>query len=602
MADVTASIAFVAEDQTSGAVSSATSSLNRMKAAIDGDIAELRGLQEAMKNLKGPGAENSETFRALQEQITAAKAKIQAGTQEYLNLGGSFTKVGAAEKLMTETTKKALGPYGELVERAGAIRETLSGAWAALSGAQIAAAGSAIAIAAMAVVVVAAAAAFANLVLEMAQFALTSSDAAIKSQVMLEGVTGSAAAAGELGSAVASVASKVPLAASEVQSLATELYKAGKRGAELEKALMMKALDKSGMAKASAEAMARRMANLDVQALKFKEHVAAMFSGPSTVEAVGRFEMGLKTIADMLDTDTASGAALQKVVSTMLDPLFDAATKVFPYLKAAFQGLVVGALLIAINVAKAGKWLKEAFGGDVLGDVNGLKLAFYGGIAVAGILAVAFVVLAAAAVVVAGAIVLVAIVAAGLLFVAFVALAAVPLLVVAAILLVVAVLAAVGYAIYEAVGALMDLGAAGIDAAGDLIDGLVGGITSGAGAVYDALRNMASQMGATIKSALGIASPSKLFAGFGEYTAQGMALGVEAGTEDVTAAVDNMVAPPEAGLGRSGGGKAHVTVPITITGASKAESAFAKTIVTQMCEGFETVLAELGVDAEVVPT
>lgn len=77
--------------------------------------------------------------------------------------------------------------------------------------------------------------------------------------------------------------------------------------------------------------------------------------------------------------------------------------------------------------------------------------------------------------------------------------------------------------------------------AGDIIKGLVDGITNGAGAVAGAVTGIAGKAKDAFKGALGIASPSKVMFEAGDVgVAGGVAAGVTAGTSDVTAASKDM--------------------------------------------------------------
>lgn len=605
-----ARFAAVLEDQTSGAASSVVASMQRMKAAITGDLEQIKALQAAMRNLKGPGAQNSEQFSAMSDQLAALKAKVQSNTSEFLRLGGSagdlVGKAGPAAdslKAIMGAAKGVGGPMGGLFEKF----ELLKGAFTGGAGA---AAGWAAAVVAVVVVVAAAVTAIASLVSQMAEYALTVGSAAIKTQAVMEALTGSAGAAAGLQSSIARVAGQVPIAADQVNKLAQDLYKAGKRGTELEDALFTASMVAAGLGKnvkKGSDVAKKAMLPLDVQTLKFKEHIASIFSGVK----ITPFLEGLSEVIAMFDDSTSSGKALKTIVETMLNPLFEGASAVFPYVKMAFRGLVVGALLVAIAVLKVKNVLKDTFGGsDILGDINGMEVAFYAGVVAAIAIGVG---LAALAVVL------------GILAVAFGVAAVAMLLFFAPILIGVAIIgvvlvAAIALAV-AAVLTLIDIwnwasdAIAGVnlgEIGSNLMRSLADAISSGASWVMDALTSLASRMGSTIKSALGIASPSKMFAGFGEFTALGMAEGVEAGTPAVAGAVESMVAPPAmqemaiagaaAAQGGSSGGKVSITIPFTYAGKSMGEEAEARGMLLQLCEMLEVALEEGGIDASLVVT
>lgn len=77
---------------------------------------------------------------------------------------------------------------------------------------------------------------------------------------------------------------------------------------------------------------------------------------------------------------------------------------------------------------------------------------------------------------------------------------------------------------------------------GQIVDGLINGITGGASRVANAISNMATTAINTAKSILGIASPSKVFAGIGAFTSEGFAEGILGGLRYVDAAVGELAA------------------------------------------------------------
>lgn len=600
----------VLEDQTSGAASSVTASMQRMKSAIQGDLEQIKALQQAMRNLKGPGAENAAQYQAMSTQLTALKANVQKNTSEFLRLGGSASDLaakgsGAADSLQAimGATKGIAGPMGGLFERVNMLKS-------AFTGGAGAAAGWAAAVVAVVAITVAAVVAIGQLVYQMAQFALETGSAALKMRNAMEAMTGSAAGASELAGSVSRVAKQVPIAADQVSKLAQDLYKAGKRGTELEDALFKASMKAAGLGdkvKKGSELAKKAMLPLDVQTLKFKEHIAAIFSGVK----ITPFLEGLQEVIGLFDESTSSGKALKAIVETMLNPLFDAAKTGFPYVKMAFKGLVVGALLVAIAVLKVRDVLTDTFGGsDILGGINGMQAAFYIGVGAAVLLGVGLAALALVLGVLAAALAVAAV--AMLIFLApilfgglvlGVVLVAAVMLVVAAVMTLIDIWNWAGSAI-----AGVNLGEIG----SNLMRSLADAISSGASWVMDALTSLASRMGSTIKSALGIASPSKMFAGMGEFTALGMAEGIEAGTPAVAGAMESMVAPPaiqemaaagaQAAQGSSGGSRVSITIPFTYAGGSKAEEAQQRGLLSGFCEILEVALEEGGIDATLAVT
>lgn len=89
-----------------------------------------------------------------------------------------------------------------------------------------------------------------------------------------------------------------------------------------------------------------------------------------------------------------------------------------------------------------------------------------------------------------------------------------------------AVLAVTG-AIASAIAYVYNLGAEMTKAGAAIINGLIGGIMSKIANVKAVIGNLASSISGGFKSALGIASPSKVFAQFGKHTAAGYEQGVD---------------------------------------------------------------------------
>lgn len=73
-----------------------------------------------------------------------------------------------------------------------------------------------------------------------------------------------------------------------------------------------------------------------------------------------------------------------------------------------------------------------------------------------------------------------------------------------------------------------------------IVQGLANGIRGAASAVVNALKGVVKSAINAAKAALGIASPSKLFMQFGEWTSEGYAIGVESGIGLATRAIDKL--------------------------------------------------------------
>ncbi len=146
-------------------------------------------------------------------------------------------------------------------------------------------------------------------------------------------------------------------------------------------------------------------------------------------------------------------------------------------------------------------------------------------------------------------------------------------------------------------------------AAYDFVAGLVSGITGGAAAVMGAVTGLAGKATGAFKSALGIASPSKVMMDLGVNTTEGLAVGVESGAPDVEGAMANVAAAPvagaQAGIVASGPAPAPAaassgasitlapgSIVITAGGASAAE--ILELLTSQLSDKLEELMMQLG--------
>lgn len=102
---------------------------------------------------------------------------------------------------------------------------------------------------------------------------------------------------------------------------------------------------------------------------------------------------------------------------------------------------------------------------------------------------------------------------------------------------------------------------------GEIIQGIVVGVVYSAGVLLSALRDLATQALNAAKSALGIASPSKVFANeVGKWIPRGMAAGVEANLSPVNSSINRMAAAATNEFSRA-------QAPGAVAAASYADSA-----------------------------
>lgn len=123
----------------------------------------------------------------------------------------------------------------------------------------------------------------------------------------------------------------------------------------------------------------------------------------------------------------------------------------------------------------------------------------------------------------------------------------------------------------------------GGNAGNGLIDGLAGGIDSGVARVVAAVNRVASAASNAMSSALKIGSPSKVFEGFGQMSAEGYAMGLGKGSSGLQTASSQLAASgvPQAVANSSTTNTSSSFAPVTsisVEGRGKTDQEFAAMI------------------------
>jgi hypothetical protein len=605
--------------------------LTRLRDQMKSDMAAVNELQAAMKRLQMGGSVNAAVFKDLRNQLAAKKASLASAQEAYVKLGGTFgqvkqaaTSTGAGLEDLLGTAQGAGGPMGQLAGVAGRLKGLLGKGGAAGAALLLAAAIVAVVVGTVAAVV------------GLARFALAAADAARSQRLFLEAAVGGRVAADALTTQIDAVAGRVAMLRGPLEELALSLARSGLEGRALEAALSAVATTSTVMGQAAgsalqgiaerarqtrrfvlgafdlqgtglkladvATALAKRLntsfaaaqaaiqngtvrveeglealddavqakfgklaraqlLGFTFQIQKARENLGRIFAGVN----VERFLEALHDVLSVLDQSTITGRALRAIAETALNPLFDALAKLGPIAKGFFQGMVIGALLVAISVLKVRNAFREVFGADVASNIDWIKTAMLVGAGAVG---------------------------------AFVAILG---LLAAALAIVVGPFALVAYAAYKAYNAL--LGIPWSSAGTFIVDGLVGGITAGVGRVIAAVRGLGQSAMATLKSTLGIASPSKVFAEFGGHTAEGFAQGVEGGSPRVGEAVGSMVAMPSRPSGESRAANVQSksggnTYNFYISGVKDAEELKDPSFLARLTEALEGAALHAGAPLE----
>jgi len=311
--------------------------------------------------------------------------------------------------------------------------------------------------------------------------------------------------------------------------------------------------------------VARQMLGLEAQGARLKRNLGDLFGGlkiDSVLEAMG-------LLVGFFDKTSSSGKALQFLFETVFQPIIDGALKAAQVVEGFALGFLIGLTKMYIAAKPAIKAVADFFGFENTSLEDVCKAAAKAG----EFAAKAFVVVVA----ILGALAAVVGVVVGLVFALAAALSAALTAAVVGVVLVVKGLVQAFVAAYEWLigvewsavpAAILDGISAGIaavqavieslvqsivgfftdtDFAGigrQVIAGLAEGITGAAGVVVSAVKNAIGGAIKAAKSMLGISSPSRVFAGLGEYTGEGYVGGVEDMTADAHAAAEELVASP----------------------------------------------------------
>jgi hypothetical protein len=616
-------------------------SIERMRESVLGSEKSIKQLSETLRKLKGSSAEVKEAKAQLTAKLNGERdaiSRLTAGAVKAgvpLELLSTKTKVTAKETTgMGDAIDAAGGPVASLRSKLGVLGKVMGDGSVATGVFRLAVVGAIAAVAALVVGSV-------MLLAKFSQFVVEGANAARTANLFREAATGSAANAKALGEQVDALAGKVSTSKTELNELAMGLAKNGVQGQTLvdtfnavgqaadamgaEAGNKIRGLVEAGrlsqrlflnreslvgtgvafdeVAKQLAESMkigvndakaalaegrvglgvgakalrdtiekkfgeinARKMLDINVQAAKFREKLANLTSGVN----LEPFLKGLDKMLGLFDEGTVAGSALKTIVTRFGNGLGEIFGKGTDVGSKFFKALVIGGLTLVVAVLKVKKAFGEAFKGkDVLGDVDLLETSLSAITGVAEILGFAIEGMGTVLIWVAG--------------------------VVGDVVASVEALGAAFDAGYQKLASLTwgDIGEA-------MIDGLVLGILGGSTKVRDAILGIARDAKNTFKSALGINSPSTVFAGFGQNTAEGYAQGVERAAPATQEAVDKMApsAPSGGGGGsKGGGGMQPVTlqVNITVAGGGDAKASVSPSARAELIQAFREMALAAGI-------
>ncbi len=604
-------------DGISGPAARAAKALDDLRKSMRSDTDELAAMERAMRNLKKGGAEFEAQAASIAVQVKAKRKAIADTQLEYLKLGGAYArpikppkppKPPKVDPPDMSAFTQVLGELRQGLEQSqtglGRFASGLTRVLGRMSGVKIVA----VALAA-AFVAVAGAAALATR--KLFDSAIAAQDARRSELLHLEALTRrrhmysrTANSATDMQAAIDRISASVSISRGEVAQLAAQLDTSGVRGARFDQILEASAIQASALGSAAGSAfagfgaavgvaggsvtrltqdvknrfggiVADKMKSLDVQALKLKENFDSMFGGLD----ISGFLDAKKGLNDMLSQTTASGRALKSLMTTVLQPLLDAATDGIVIVRRFFKQMLLGALQIQGAYLLCKLYFVQAFGGSgeskstltkwldrmQLGRVFTYLLA-----AAIGVLAFkAMVGLTLAIARASSAMWLFALRSMGrFIFIVIRAAAAmVPLLVRLGIMAVEMLIATWPvWAAVAAFAALVGIFYVLIDAfqrvdwaeLGDSIwRGIVDGLKRGWTAIKNAAGELANKLKSAFANALKISSPSKVFENLGYEIPEGVRVGIERRADAANEAAAGIVSPttpriPAAGLGTGG--------------------------------------------------
>jgi hypothetical protein len=466
----------------------------------------------------------------------SAKAATAAHAHSDMTKGLANVKAAADKAAKAEAAASGSGKVNEMAEAFGKL-----GGPAGVAGQKVlgfatgfkklgAAMGSAGPYVAIAVAIVAIAAAAGVAAVAISSWGIKLADTNRTQGLLMDGIARTSAGGAELADTIDRIGAVVPSTRAELMDMAKGLADSGLRGKALSSALEVAAV-KAAKLKFGPDFQAQ-MLSLDFQSKRFGENLASTFGGLKIEPLLS----GIQTLGALFDSGTASGRALKFLFESMFQPLIDGAAGAIPKIERLF-------LYAEILALKAYIALKP-----YRGEIEAVGRALLIGAAVlGGVMAVAI-----------GVVV-------GLLGVMM------------------AMVLDLSNTIYEWVGAFLAVGSAiygafasavafMTDIGGQMIDGLIGGITSKATAVVDAITGVVKGGIAAVENFLQIGSPSKLMAGIGGHTAEGFAEGVDSGAGDAQGALAAMVAPPAGGgAGARAGGGVSLSIGQIVLGAGTAK-------------------------------
>jgi hypothetical protein len=553
MADGSAT--FMIDVDASQSAKSADEAANAIEALND----QLKIERELFKALKAAGA--PEEAKRHQMAIAELKAEMSKETVALVRHGKTIgmvraerkatakaadaeaAKAAAQSKAASMISKSQMSAQREHSKALGEFARELTNATGTSKLMSIATMGTAAA-------AVAATAAIVGATVALGAYIIKSADARRSELLRLEGLTkmrsmwGIAAGnAGDLQAAIDRVSGSSAISRQQVAGYAEQLYKAGMRGGNLVEALDAMSIKASTQGEDAAQMFAgwatgaalagqsvkgladrvrgqlggvarKQMLSLDVQWMKFKENIQSIGKA-FNIEGMLR---GLNTVLSMFREGQAVGDAWRAILQAIFGPIFGKGEMGGLAIKRVIQGATVAILKMGTSALNT-----SAAIGEMMPDWVKRKWVDFNyilkdtGLIVEGI-------------------------AAGFAYLQF---AVNPILRLAVVFGAVSTAASkAGATIKQVWNDLTNFGWGNLGSM--MVDGLVDGLKNGVSRVVGAVTDLGAAAKNALKDALGIHSPSRVFAELGAFTAQGFEQGVERGTPRAQTAMDRLASPDRA--------------------------------------------------------
>lgn len=580
------------EDGVSGPSKSASQALANLRQGLDRSTAELGQMNKAMREMKAAGLQGSDSFKKLEAQIKGKIETVGQYRDKYIELGGTFRKVKPPTKELSAfaaAAEKVPGPLGSIAGRMAGLSKFAVGG---IVAAGIFAIGAAL-------VGLATAAAAAGVAL--VSYGIQQADARRNETLRLEGLTrlrrgmhATGESASAMQAAIDRVSDSSSASRSTLEGYSARLHRLGLRGDNFTAALEGMAIrgevlgDRyaqsfAGMAAAAARSgrsvrglanavqerlgdiAGRKLLALGVTMEKFRDNLGSLFRN---VKIEGFLRL-FREFASTFSQARVTGRALAGIMERLFGPLDAGAERSVGTVRRFFTVMITNILRIEnafleLKVRSLETWaaLNER-GITVLRTMNAIRsaISLWGD-------AIALPFTAASAV------------ARGLVH----------------IMDVVRNAGAIAGERFRKAWQGLDLRSIGRN----MIAGLVTSIISGTVQVVGAVTTLAQATTGALREALQIKSPSRVFAALGKEIPRGLAMGIEAGADQASGAIDAMLNGAAGGdvsvtgKGSLAGRTAISIESLNVYSAATDAAGIAQDIMRQLAEGLEGVVIMSG--------